>query len=149
VVLAIAISAGCCTRTGRSSLPCSKSRLGKEWVDKKTGEIKQVRYEPDADLHFEATGEAAFGTKFVLVAPRSEEVRGRIILDTEWVPEEGALGVVYEAALRGGSSQDAAPGTRMIAVDRVTAAVAGSRQPRRVEVGGWRRASTSRTMRSG
>jgi hypothetical protein len=62
---------------GKVVTPLYESRLGEEWVDKKTEEIKQVRYEPDADLHFEATGEAAFGTK--LVAPRSEEVRGRII----------------------------------------------------------------------
>jgi hypothetical protein len=70
---------------GKVITPLYKGRLGDEWVDKKTGEIKQRRYEPDADLHFEGTGETAYGTKFVMVVARSEEIRGRIILDMEWV----------------------------------------------------------------
>jgi hypothetical protein len=137
---------------GKVVTPLYKGRLGEEWVDKKTGEIKQVRYEPDADLHFEGTGETAYGTKFVLVAARSEEVRGRIILDTEWVPEKGgeakvamgcftrlrrlvpgALGVVYDTALRGVHHQTLLREHGWIPVNRVTAAVAGSKQPRRAE----------------
>jgi hypothetical protein len=38
-------------------------------------------------LHFEGTGETAYGTKFVIVAALSEEVRDRIILVAEWLPE--------------------------------------------------------------
>jgi len=74
---------------GKVITPLYKTRPGDEWVDKKTGEIKQRRYEPDADLHFEGTGETAYGTKFVMVAARSEEIRGRIILDMEWVADKG------------------------------------------------------------
>ena len=44
---------------------------------------------PNADLHYEGTGEVAYGTKFVLVAVRSEEIRGRMILDLEWVADKG------------------------------------------------------------
>ena len=40
--------------------PLFKGREGETWVNKKTGEIKQVRFEPDADLHFEGTGETAY-----------------------------------------------------------------------------------------
>ena len=47
------------------------------------------RVQRGADLHFEGTGESAYGTKFVMVAARSEEIRGRIILDMEWVPDKG------------------------------------------------------------
>jgi len=35
-----------------------RTKPGDEWVDKKTGEIKPRRYEPDADLHFEGHGRA-------------------------------------------------------------------------------------------
>ena len=123
--------------------PLFKGREGETWVNKKTGEIRQVRYEPDADLHFEGTGETAYGTKFVIVAARSEEVRGRIILDAEWVPEAGgeakvamgcfarlrplvpgAQGVVYDTALRGVHHQTLLREHGWLPVNRVTAAVA-------------------------
>src|SRR2546421_4850607 len=74
---------------GKVITPLYKTRPGDEWVDKNTGEIKQRRYEPDADLHFEGTGETAYGTKLVMVAARSEEIRGRIILDMQWVADKG------------------------------------------------------------
>ncbi len=53
------------------------------------GEIVSRRSEPDAGLHFEGTGEAVWGTKFVLVAVRSEHEHGRILLDVEWVATPG------------------------------------------------------------
>ena len=43
----------------------------------------------------------AFGTKFVLVAARSAETRGRIILDMEWVPvkqQEAAVAMRWRSA---------------------------------------------------
>jgi hypothetical protein len=137
---------------GKVITPLYKGRCGETWVNKKTGEIKQVRYEPDADLHFEGTGETAYGTKFVMVAVRSEEVRGRIILDMDWVPDKGgeakvamgcfgrlrpllpgAQGVIYDTALRGTHHQVLLREHGWIPVNRVTAAVAGSKKPRRGE----------------
>jgi hypothetical protein len=58
-------------------------------VDTTTGEIRAVRHEADAAIHFEGDGEAAFGTKFVLVATRTDDAHGRIILDCAWVPRVG------------------------------------------------------------
>src|SRR2546430_16121567 len=135
---------------GKVVTPLFKGRLGEERVDKKTGEIRQVRYEPDADLHFEGTGETAYGTKFVMVAARSEEIRGRIILDMEWVADKGgegkvamgwfkrlhplvpgAQGVIYETALRGTHHQVLLREMGLMPVNRVAAAERGSRAPRR------------------
>ncbi|HLI56332.1 MAG TPA: hypothetical protein VKY26_04770 [Actinomycetota bacterium] len=137
---------------GKVITPLYKTKAGDEWVDKRTGEIKQRRYEPDADLHFEGTGEVAYGTKFVLVAVRSEEIRGRMILDLEWVPDKGgeakvamgcfqrlhplvpgAQGVIYDTALRGTHHQVLLREMGLMPVNRVTAAVAGSNKPRRAE----------------
>ena len=89
-------------------------------MDRQTGEIRPARAEPDAGLHFEGTGETAWGLKWVIAAVRSEEVHGRIILDTGWVPSPGggaavamdcfrgiaarcpgAMGVIYDTTLRG------------------------------------------------
>ena len=114
-----------------------------------------MRNEPDADLHFEGTGETAYGTRLVIVAARSEEARGRIILDAEWVPEAGgeakvaiacfarlgplvpgAQGVVYNTALRGVHHQTLLRQHGWLPVNRMTAAVAGSNKPRRAQ---WRR----------
>ena len=128
-----------------------ETRPGDERVDKKAGEIKVRRYEPDAVLHFEGTGETAYGTKFGLVAARSEEIRGRMILDMEWVAEgrggqgghgllqaapplvPGAQGAIYDTALRGTHHQVPLREMGLMPVNRVTAAVIGSKQPRRVE----------------
>jgi hypothetical protein len=137
---------------GKVITPLYKTRPGDEWVDKKTGEIRQRRYEPDADLHFEGTGETAYGTKFVMVAARSEEIRGRMILDMEWVADKGgeakvamgcfrrlhplvpgAQGVIYDTALRGAHHQVLLREMGLMPVNRVTAAVAGSKDPRRAE----------------
>jgi hypothetical protein len=89
-------------------------------VDTETGEVVPRRHDPDASLHVEGDGNAAWGNKFVIVSTRSEE--HRVILDVAYVPERGsggeagvamssfdrlaplalgALGVVYDGALRG------------------------------------------------
>src|SRR2546423_12710343 len=119
-----------------------------------TVEIKQRRYEPDADLHVEGTGEMAFGTKFVMVAARSEEIRGRIILDMEWVADKGgearvamgcfrrlhplvpgAQGIIYDTALRGTHHQVLLREMGLLPVNRGTAAGAGAEEARRGEGG--------------
>ena len=100
---------------------------------------------PTARLHFEGDGNAAWGTKFVLVAARTEQVHGRIILDVEWVPTPGgeartaidcftrlaphmpgAQGVIYDTALRGVHHQHLLRELGLLPVNRVTAAKASA-----------------------
>lgn len=135
---------------GKVVTPLFKGQPGETRVDKATGEIKQVRHEPDADLHFEGTGETAYGTKFVIVAARDSYVRSRMILDIEWVGDKGgearvamdcftrlapsvpgAQGVIYDTALRGIHHQKLLRELGLLPVNRVTAAVKGSKTPRR------------------
>jgi predicted aconitase with swiveling domain len=59
-------------------------------IDPETGEIIQKRAEPDAALHFEGDGEAAWGTKFVLVAARGDGRGTRVLLDIQPVARPGA-----------------------------------------------------------
>ncbi|MCA1705299.1 MAG: hypothetical protein LC808_19390, partial [Actinobacteria bacterium] len=137
---------------GKVITPLFKGRLGQTRTDKTTGEIRQVRFEPDADLHFEGDGEFAYGTKFVVVAARSGEARGRMILDVDWVPDKGgeakaamgsferlapllpgAQGVIYDTALRGVHHQTLLRNLGLLPVNRVTAKKKGSNKPRRAE----------------
>src|SRR5680860_143871 len=137
---------------GKVITPLFKGRDGDTRMDKATGEIKQVRYEPDADLHFEGDGELAYGTKYVVVAARSGEARGRMILDVDWVPDTGgeakaargcferlapsvpgAQGVIYDTALRGIHHQTLLRNLGLLPVNRVTAKKKGSTKPRRAE----------------
>ncbi|MDP9222263.1 MAG: hypothetical protein M3P18_00115 [Actinomycetota bacterium] len=103
---------------GKVLAPLFKAKPGDVRLDRETGEIRPVRAEADAALHFEGDGGAAWGTKFVLVAARSEV--GRIVVDVEHVHDAGgearvamdcftrlaplvpgAQGVIYDTALRG------------------------------------------------
>ena len=119
-------------------------------MGKATGEVKQVRSDPDADLHFEGDREVTYGTKYVLVAARTRDERGRIILDVEWVADRGsearvavdcfsrlsplvpgAQAVVYDTALRGVHHQKLLRELGLIPINRVTASVASIKRPRR------------------
>src|SRR4051812_46204048 len=123
-------------------------------------------YEPDAAFHFEGDGNAAWGTKFVLVAARTPDVHGRIILDVEWAPTPGgeartavdcftrpaphmpgAQGVIYDTALRGVHHQHLLRELGLLSINRVTAAKAGAKSPAETSVA-WRRTSTSKTRPS-
>ena len=85
----------------------------------------------------------AWGVKFVLVAARTADVHGRIILDIEWVPTagaeartamncftllaphvEGAQGVIYDTALRGVHHQKNLRQLGLVPINRVAAAKA-------------------------
>lgn len=135
---------------GKVITPLYRARRGDTKLDAETGEVRELRYERDADLHFEGDGKIAYGTKFVLVAVRTEDERGRIILDVEWVPKpgaearvamncfgrlrpfvEGAQAVVYDTALRGVHHQVLLRELGLMPINRVTAAEAGAKQPRR------------------
>jgi hypothetical protein len=74
---------------GKVVTPLYKAKPGDTKVNKETGEIRNVRYEADAALHMEGTGEMAWGTKFVITAVRSTDRHGRIILDARHSPNVG------------------------------------------------------------
>jgi hypothetical protein len=135
---------------GKVITPLFKAKPDDRRVDRLTGEILPARYEPDAALHFEGDGNAAWGIKFVLVAARTPDVHGRIILDVEWVPTPGgearsavdcftrlaphmpgAQGVIYDTALRGVHHQHLLRELGLLPINRVTAAKAGGKKPRR------------------
>lgn len=105
---------------GKVIAPLYKAAPGTTKVNKETGEIREVRAEADADLHFQGDGETAYGVKFVITAVRTQDINGRIILDTRHCPEKGGeakyamgalrdlapnlpgcQGVIYDTALRG------------------------------------------------
>ena len=109
-----------------------------------------MRAEADADLHFEGTGEFAWGTKWVIVAARGDRLRHRIILDVAPVPDKGgeaaiavdpsndsspllagAQGVVYDTALRGVHHQRIMRNLGLLSINRVALAKAGAKKPRR------------------
>lgn len=108
------------------------------------------RVEPDAGLHWQGTGEAAWGPKYVLVATRRPQVHQRIILDAEHVSKPGGeatvamkcfarlqpllpgcQAVIYDTALRGVHHQKILRDFGWIPVNRVQAKQAGPTTPRR------------------
>jgi len=135
---------------GKVVTPLFKAKPGEGRVDKLTGEIREARAEPDAGLHFEGDAEKAWGVKFVLVAARTTDERGRVILDLDWVPKPGgeaavamrcfrrlaplvpgAQAVVYDTALRGVHHQILLRELGLLPINKVTAAERGARAPRR------------------
>jgi hypothetical protein len=137
---------------GKVVAPLFKAQPGDTRLDRTTGELLPTRFEPDAALHFEGDGGAAWGTKFVLVAARAQHRHERIILDVEWVPTPGseattavdcfsrlashvggAQGVIYDTALRGVHHQHLLRELGLLTINRVAAAKAGSAKPRRSE----------------
>jgi hypothetical protein len=126
---------------GKVVTPLYKAKPGTTRVDRETGEIKPVRFEADADLHMEGTGEMAFGVKFLMTAVRSKDVHGRIVLDAQHVPGKGgeakvamesfravaphvpgALGAIYDGALRGTHHAELMRDLGWLSINRVTAA---------------------------
>jgi len=135
---------------GKVITPLYRARPGTTRLDKATGEILPVKAELDAGLHWEGTGETAWGTKFVLVAARGPGERARMILDAAFVPEPGgeaeaamacisrvapltpgAQSVVYDTALRGVHHQTVLRDLGLLPVNRVAAAKAGAKKARR------------------
>jgi hypothetical protein len=126
---------------GKVIAPLYKAVPGTTKVDKDTGEIRHVRAEADADLHFQGDGETAWGVKFVITAVRSTDVNGRIILDARHCPEKGgeakyamnalrdlapqlpgAQGVIYDTALRGVHHAEIMRELGWLSINRVQAA---------------------------
>jgi hypothetical protein len=136
---------------GKVITPLYRAKPGTH-IDTATGEIRPLRSDPDGGLHIEGDGEAAWGTKFVLVAARNTDPHGRVILDIEWVPKPGgeaatamdcfarvapllpgAHGIVYDTALRGVHHQTLLRELGLLPINRVAAAHAGAKLPRRAD----------------
>ena len=135
---------------GKVIAPLFRAKPGDTRVNRTTGEIITRRAEPDAGLHWQGTGEAAWGTKFVLVAARTPNARGRIILDVDPVPKPGgeaaaamscferlaplcpgAQGVIYDTALRGVHHQRLLRHLGLVPVNKVTAKKTSATKARR------------------
>lgn len=126
---------------GKVIAPLYKAKPGDTKVDKQTGEIRPLKYEADADLHMQGDGEMAWGVKFVLTAIRTDDVHGRIILDSAHVPAKGgeakvalqsffdiaphvpgAQGAIYDTALRGMHHNEIMQRLGWLSINRVQAA---------------------------
>jgi len=137
---------------GKVITPLFRARPGDTQLDTTTGELQPLRADPDGGLHVEGDGEMAWGVKFVLVAARTTDVHGRIILDVAWVPTagaeartamkcftrlaphiDGAQGIIYDTALRGVHHQTLLRDLGLLSINRVTAKKATSKQARRAE----------------
>ena len=135
---------------GKVVTPLFRAKPGDTKVNKATGEIRHLRAETDAALHVDGTGEMVWGTKFVIVAVRTTDIHGRVILDVDWVPSPGgeattamgsfaqlapqcpgAQGVIYDTALRGVHHQTLLRDLGWLPVNKVTAAKARVKKPRR------------------
>jgi hypothetical protein len=135
---------------GKVVTPLYRARPGEVRLDRTTGELRRLRAEPDADLHFEGTGEAVWGTKFVILATRGQTTHSRIILDIDFVADKGgeaatamsclerttphlpgAQAIVYDTALRGVHHQTILRQLGLMPINRVAAAKASSKKPRR------------------
>jgi hypothetical protein len=66
-------------------------------VDRTTGEVLPVRYDPDASSHVEGDGNMVWGSKYVIASTRSEH--DRVILDVAHVPSEKGMGGEAAAAM--------------------------------------------------
>lgn len=139
---------------GKVVTPLFRGQPDTRILNRKTGEIRTPRFEADAGLHFEGTGETAWGLKFVLVAVRTTDVHGRIILDTDWVPSPGGeaatamdsitriagdtpglQGVIYDGALRGVHHQRLLRDLGILSVNKVSATTGtGPRRKGRVRI---------------
>ena len=105
---------------GKVVTPLYKAKRGDRSVDKTTGEIRELRADPDAMMHTTGGGEPAFGNKFVMMAARGDAVHERLILTVDFVPDHGGEarvaveavervserlpglhGVLYDGAFRG------------------------------------------------
>ena len=137
---------------GKVVTPLYRAKPGDTRADRETGEIILLRAEKDAGLHWQGDGEAAWGTKFVITTVRSTDVNGRIILDARHCPEvggeaktamnafrdiapntPGALGVLYDTALRGMHHAELMQKLGWLSINRVTAAEVASKDGKGVK----------------
>lgn len=100
--------------------PRYRAKPGTTVTDRMTGEVRGKRSDPDATMHVEGGGNAAYGNKFVFLSARTPY--GRVFLDHEFVAQRGeggeagvamrclerltpllpgAVGLNYDRAMRG------------------------------------------------
>jgi hypothetical protein len=136
---------------GKVVTPLWRAKAGDTRVDKRTGELRALRFEADASLHVTGSGEPAWGTKHVMVASRGDQAHSRVILSVASVPEvggeatvaldaigrlapllPGALGVIYDGAFRGKHLTQLLHDHGLLPIVPVTAAAGGrhARKPR-------------------
>jgi hypothetical protein len=136
---------------GKVLTPLWKAKPGDTRIEQGTGQLRQLRSDPDAALHVTGNGEPAWGTKHVMVATRSDEPHSRMILSVASVPDvggeanialdtigrlapqlPGALGVIYDGAFRGVHLTQLLHHHGLVPVVPVTAAAGGrhTRKPR-------------------
>lgn len=73
---------------GKVITPLYRATPGTTTVNRETGEIREVRSDPDAAFHVEGGGDRVWGTKFATLATRREE--GRFILAIDHVESDEA-----------------------------------------------------------
>lgn len=114
------------------------------------GTSTSTRVEHDAGLHWQGTGEAAWGTKYVLVATRGPNIHQRVILDADFVDKpgqeaatamdcfrrlqpslDGCQTLIYDTALRGVHHQQILREFGWIPINRIQAKQAGPKNARR------------------
>jgi len=103
---------------GKVMTPLYRAKPGTTTVNRETGEVREVRSDPDASFHTEGGGDKVWGIKFALLSTRRPE--GRFILAAEHVEKNkdeakaalemlrrakpyapGAQAVVWDMILRG------------------------------------------------
>jgi hypothetical protein len=108
----------CLYGDGKVITPLYKAKPGTTTVNRKTGEVREVRSDPDARLYTEGGGDTVRGIKFAMVSTRRPE--GRFIVAIEHVGKDrdeakaalqmlrrakphapGAQAVVWDQILRG------------------------------------------------
>lgn len=124
-------------------------------VDKRTGEVRTRKVDPDATNHVTGGGEHVFGVKFVLTSTRGDERNQRIILDVAHSPSAkghggeaataidaldrvlpllpGAQSVVYDGAFRGKHLRDLIKNHGIIPIANMHKAADGSTSDRFVQ----------------
>lgn len=120
--------------------PLYRSGTGRR-RDPTTGMEVDCRHDPDARTYTTGGGKRAYGLEYVTVLARGREPNQRIVLDYEWVPRQGreagvlvsclkrlgpllpgAVGVIYDGALRGTHIERIQRGLGWLVICPVTAA---------------------------
>lgn len=140
---------------GKVVAPLFKAKRRSRVVNPLSGKVRFRRADPDARLHVTGEGETVYGNKMVLLACRTSDVHGRMILDLDWVPSPGgearhfldcvervrpflagAQALLYDGLLRGVHLQELLHERGLLPIVPVQAASGGrrARKPRTEKV---------------
>ena len=137
---------------GKVITPLFRARPGDTRVDPTTGEIRPAAPNPTVASTSKATARPPGAPSSSSSPPAPPTSTAAIILDVEWVPNAGgeartamdcftrlaphvagAQGVIYDTALRGVHHQTLLRDLGLLPINRVTAAKANPKNPRRAE----------------